>query len=217
MGSPHLSVGSTSRERRTLYGERVIQSILPRRATLASRRYTQHTVATCQPRQHFRPVTNYGWTYNHQPMMCHWNGRFYVHFLCDSTDEHIPPSRTMLMTSDRRLPVEAPVVLFPTYKVPDGIYQGRPQRPGQEPAGHHAPAGGILCRLQRPPARHGQLRHSPRPERRPQRWKRHRTCRAGNQERRHIRAVSILSTTTTTSTRRIPTIPSTPARATKVS
>lgn len=42
---------------------------------------------------------NFGWTYNHQPMMCYWNGKFYLHFLCDSTDEHIPPSRTVLMTS----------------------------------------------------------------------------------------------------------------------
>ena len=58
---------------------------------------------------------NYGWTYNHQPMMCYWNGRFYVHFLCDSTDEHIPPSRTMLMSSEDGYAWEAPVLLFPTY------------------------------------------------------------------------------------------------------
>ena len=70
---------------------------------------------------------NYGWTYNHQPMMCYWNGRFYVHFLCDSTDEHIPPSRTMLMTSKDGYTWEAPVVLFPTYKVPEGFTKaGRP-------------------------------------------------------------------------------------------
>ena len=61
----------------------------------------------------FAPLQTTGWTYNHQPMMCHWNGRFYVHFLCDSTDEHIPPSRTMLMTSDRRLPVGSPCRSFP--------------------------------------------------------------------------------------------------------
>ena len=80
-------------------------------------------------RDSISPRYNYGWTYNHQPMMCYWNGRFYVHFLCDSTDEHIPPSRTMLMTSTDGYHWEAPVVLFPTYKVPDGFTKaGRSDR-----------------------------------------------------------------------------------------
>lgn len=64
---------------------------------------------------------NYGWTYNHQPMMCYWNGKFYVHFLCDSIDEHIPPSRTMLMTSVDGYTWTSPTILFPEYKVPDGF------------------------------------------------------------------------------------------------
>ena len=63
---------------------------------------------------------NYGWTYNHQPMMCHWQGRFYVHFLCDSVSEHVPPSRTMLMTSADGYRWTEPEELFPPYRVPDG-------------------------------------------------------------------------------------------------
>lgn len=64
---------------------------------------------------------NYGWTYNHQPMLCHWQGRFYLHYLCDSIDEHVPPSRTMLQTSEDGYTWSEPVVLFPAYKVPDGF------------------------------------------------------------------------------------------------
>ena len=64
---------------------------------------------------------NFGWTYNHQPMMCYWNGKFYLHFLCDSTDEHIPPSRTVLMTSPDGYHWSSPEILFPEYKVPEGF------------------------------------------------------------------------------------------------
>ena len=64
---------------------------------------------------------NFGWTYNHQPMMCYWNGKFYLHFLCDSTDEHIPPSRTVLMTSTDGYHWSSPEILFPEYKVPEGF------------------------------------------------------------------------------------------------
>ncbi len=61
-----------------------------------------------------------GWTYNHQPMMAYWNGKFYVHYLCDPSDEHVPPSHTMLQTSEDGYHWTAPVVLFPEYDVPEG-------------------------------------------------------------------------------------------------
>ncbi len=61
-----------------------------------------------------------GWTYNHQSMLAYWNGKFYMHYLCDPKDEHVPPSRTMLQTSADGYEWTDPVVLFPEYPVPDG-------------------------------------------------------------------------------------------------
>ncbi|MBP1614474.1 MAG: hypBA2 [Bacteroidetes bacterium] len=61
-----------------------------------------------------------GWTYNHQPMLAYWNGQFYMQYLSDPADEHVPPSQTFLTTSKDGYHWTNPEVLFPTYKVPDG-------------------------------------------------------------------------------------------------
>ena len=61
------------------------------------------------------------WTYNHQPMLTHWNGRFYMHYLTDPRHEHEPPGKTMLQTSDDGYTWSDPVELFPEYDVPDGF------------------------------------------------------------------------------------------------
>ena len=34
-----------------------------------------------------------GWTYNHQPFLSYWNGKFYVQFLSDLYTEHTPPGK----------------------------------------------------------------------------------------------------------------------------
>ncbi len=73
-----------------------------------------------------------GWTYNHQPMMAYWHGRFYVHYLCDPSDEHIPPSHTMMQTSGDGYAWSNPQVLFPEVQVPDGF-----QKPGREEKAHN--------------------------------------------------------------------------------
>jgi hypothetical protein len=62
-----------------------------------------------------------GWTYNHQPMLAYWNGRFYLEYLSDEVGEHIPPSRTLLISSADGYHWSEPVVLFPPYRVPDGF------------------------------------------------------------------------------------------------
>ena len=49
-------------------------------------------------REHPAPENGMGWTYNHQPMMAYWHGRFYVHYLCDPKDEQGPPSHTLMQT-----------------------------------------------------------------------------------------------------------------------
>lgn len=68
----------------------------------------------------YQPNEN-GWTYNHQPMLAYWNGRFYMHYLSNPVDEHVGGGRTMLQTSADGYNWTAPEVLFPLYPVPDGF------------------------------------------------------------------------------------------------
>ena len=60
------------------------------------------------------------WTYNHQPMMAYWNGKFYMHYLTDPRHEHEAPGKTMMQTSDDGYTWTQPVELFPEYPVPEG-------------------------------------------------------------------------------------------------
>ena len=60
------------------------------------------------------------WTYNHQPMMAYWNGKFYMHYLTDPRHEHEAPGKTMLQTSVDGYVWSEPVELFPEYPVPEG-------------------------------------------------------------------------------------------------
>lgn len=63
---------------------------------------------------------NFGWTYNHQPMLAYWNDMFFLEYLSDSVGEHIPPSHTYLVTSKDGYEWGKPMVVFPQYMVPDG-------------------------------------------------------------------------------------------------
>ena len=78
-------------------------------------------------REHPSEANGQGWTYNHQPMMAYWNDQFYVHYLCDPKDEHVPPSHTMLQTSPDGYTWSNPQVLFPEVQVPEGFQ--KPNRP----------------------------------------------------------------------------------------
>jgi hypothetical protein len=59
-----------------------------------------------------------GWTYNHQPYLAFWKGKFYLQYLSGLFQEHTPPTRTLLATSDDGLRWSAPVVAFPEYEQP---------------------------------------------------------------------------------------------------
>ena len=61
------------------------------------------------------------WTYNHQPMLTHWNGKFYMHYITNPRHEHEPPGKVMLQTSDDGYTWSQPTELFPEYPVPDGF------------------------------------------------------------------------------------------------
>ena len=78
-------------------------------------------------REHPSASNGNGWTYNHQPMMVYWNNQFYVHYLCDPKDEHVPPSHTMYQTSKDGYTWSDPQVLFPEVQVPEGFQ--KPNRP----------------------------------------------------------------------------------------
>lgn len=69
-----------------------------------------------------------GWTYNHQPMLSYWNGKFYLEYLSDEVGESVPPSQTFLQTSADGYHWTNPQTLFPEYKVPDGYT--KPEHPG---------------------------------------------------------------------------------------
>ena len=60
------------------------------------------------------------WTYNHQPMLVYWQGKFYMHYLTDPRHEHEAPGKTMLQTSEDGYTWSEPTVLFPEYDVPEG-------------------------------------------------------------------------------------------------
>lgn len=88
-----------------------------------------HNIQVMRANRQYPDASNCnGWTYNHQPMLAFWNGKFYLQFLSDETGEHIPPSQTFLQTSVDGYTWTNPQVLFPTYKVPDGYT--KPDYPG---------------------------------------------------------------------------------------
>ena len=64
-----------------------------------------------------------GWTYNHQPYLAYWKGKFYFQYLSDLIAEHDPPGRTLLMTSEDGRHWTDPVVVFPEYDLPEIKYQ----------------------------------------------------------------------------------------------
>jgi hypothetical protein len=59
----------------------------------------------------------FGWTYNHAPMIVYWNGRFLVEYLSNPVGEHIAPGQTLLCSSVDGRHWDAPKVVFPIYKL----------------------------------------------------------------------------------------------------
>lgn len=86
-------------------------------------------------REHPSAENGFGWTYNHQPMMAYWKGKFYVHYLCDPKDEQVPPSHTLVQSSKDGYVWSVPEMLFPEYDVPEGF-----TKKGVEGAAHNLKA-----------------------------------------------------------------------------
>jgi hypothetical protein len=62
-----------------------------------------------------------GYTYNHQPYLAYWNGKFYLQFLQGLVQEHEGPTRVLHTTSEDGLNWNDPIITFPTYKLPSII------------------------------------------------------------------------------------------------
>jgi hypothetical protein len=60
-----------------------------------------------------------GWTYNHQPYLAYWNGQFYLQYLAGLIQEHTPPTRVLISTSENGKDWTDPVVAFPPYVLPE--------------------------------------------------------------------------------------------------
>jgi hypothetical protein len=71
-------------------------------------------------REHPYEAEDFGWTYNHAPMLAYWNGSFYLEYLSDSVSESVAPGQTLLLTSKDGYNWSKPIVIFPKYKIPDG-------------------------------------------------------------------------------------------------
>jgi hypothetical protein len=62
-----------------------------------------------------------GWTYNHAPNLAYWNQTFYLEYLSNPVDEHIPPGQTLIATSKDGISWSTPEVVFPPYEPPAGV------------------------------------------------------------------------------------------------
>jgi len=65
--------------------------------------------------------TTTSWTYNHAPMLAYWNNTFYLEYLSNPVGEHVAPGQTLLQSSKDGYNWSAPVVIFSSYKIPDGF------------------------------------------------------------------------------------------------
>ena len=78
-----------------------------------------------------------GWTYNHQPYLAYWNGKFYFQYLSNLVSEHDPPGRTLLMTSEDGRKWTDPKAVFPKYRLPE-IKEGEHMSPAHIRAGTYS-------------------------------------------------------------------------------
>jgi hypothetical protein len=60
-----------------------------------------------------------GWTYNHQPYLSYWNNNYYLQYLSGEFQEHTPPTRVLMMTSENGKDWTNPEVIFPMYDLPE--------------------------------------------------------------------------------------------------
>ena len=94
------------------------------------------------------------WTYNHAPMLCFWNNRFYLLYLSSPVHEHDGVARVLLTTSPGGYQWAKPELIFEDIPVPAGVYRGKKAeelKPDARTIAHHrmgfyvAPNGVLLA------------------------------------------------------------------------
>ena len=73
---------------------------------------------------------DFGWTYNHAPMLAYWRGRFWLEYLSGPVHENKGYSHTLVMSSADGMNWEKPREVFPVYRLPDGTAAQVHQRMG---------------------------------------------------------------------------------------
>ena len=66
-----------------------------------------------------------GGTYNHQPFLVWWRGRFFLQFLSAPRHEHQAPTVTFLCSSPDGYDWTSPQIVFPEYRLPEFQMDGR--------------------------------------------------------------------------------------------
>lgn len=71
-----------------------------------------------------------GWTYNHAPMLAHWQDRFWVEAVSNLKEEHGVPGRTIFLSSPdgynwSQPAVAFPVLPLPAFQPPPEFYDGK--------------------------------------------------------------------------------------------
>ncbi len=80
-----------------------------------------HNIQTFRANREHPELAGTSWTYNHAPNIAYWNNQFYLHFLSNPIGEHEPPGQTFLQKSKDGYSWSKPEIVFPPYKIPDGI------------------------------------------------------------------------------------------------
>ena len=91
-------------------------------------------------RAHPEWAEDFGWTYNHAPMLAYWNDRFWIQYLSGPVHENKGHGQTLVLSSADGLTWDKPQVAFPPYRQPDGTLGMPHQRMGW----YVAPNGRLL-------------------------------------------------------------------------
>jgi hypothetical protein len=81
----------------------------------------QHHQVLRANRSHPEWAEDFGWTYNHAPMLAYWRGKFYLEYLSNPVGEHISPGQTLMTTSMDGIKWEKPHVVFPQYQLTEDV------------------------------------------------------------------------------------------------
>ncbi|MCF7761659.1 MAG: hypothetical protein K9M98_14260, partial [Cephaloticoccus sp.] len=91
-------------------------------------------------RAHPAEAEDFGWTYNHAPMLTYWHERYWLQYLSGPVHENKGHGQTLILSSPDGVNWDKPQVAFPPYRMPDGTLAMPHQRMGW----YQAPNGRLL-------------------------------------------------------------------------